>query len=208
MQKVVCQMCGLMNLDKFVTYPHCAGCGTRLAETAPPSNFERWKRPVGAPLWATLLGLCCAGLGYWGITITRETGRAEERQLLAYVQLPRPVYVGRDASLELTLDVSETEGRSIRSFENVRLRLPRSMFKNLAFVSAKPTPELQSEGKGQYIVFETVNRDEPIVLTVRALRSGKIPIALDLYARDFTPFTYHSFLQVTRAGAVKVPNSR
>jgi hypothetical protein len=208
MKKVLCQMCGLMNLDKFVTYPHCAGCGTRLAETAPPSSFDSWKRPLGAPLWATFLGLCCAGLGYWGITIARETGHTQERQLIAYVQTSRGVRVGQTASVELVLDTVESESRAVRSFSYVRLRLPRSLFKDFEFVGVKPPSVLQREGSGQYLVYDELQRDEPIVLSLRPRREGRASFSIGLFARDFTPFNYHGSLRVARAPSAKVTHSR
>lgn len=207
MKKVLCQMCGLMNLEKFVTYPHCAGCGTRLAETTTPTAFDRWKRPLGAPLWATFLGLCCAGLGYWGITIARETGHAEQKQLLAYVQLPRDIYAGQTTSIELLLDIADAEGRQVRTFDDVRLRFPSSLSKDYALIGFTPSGRIQREGSGQYLVFDSLPRDESIVVTLRPRRAGKLPLSLGLFARDFTPYIYNGSLVVTRAPSKKVTNS-
>jgi hypothetical protein len=211
MKKVLCQMCGLMNLEKFITYPHCAGCGTRLAETANPSSSERWKRPLRAPLWATIVGLCCAGLGFWGISIARETSRAEEKQLVAYIQLPHSFTVGQQATVQLTLDSTKADMNGIRNFYEVRMRLPKSTFEDFVLVSVSPEPQTSNEGTGRYFTFDTLPRDEPIVIGLSPRRPGKVKFSFGLYVRDFTPYQWQSSLQVipqvTRGPRQKMPHS-
>jgi hypothetical protein len=207
MKKVLCQMCGLMNLEKFVTYPHCAGCGTRLAETANPSSLDRWKRPLRAPLWATIVGLCCAGLGFWGISIARETSSVEEKQLIAYIQIPHSFTVGTESAIQLTLDTTKANDTGIRNFYDVRLRLAKSTFEDFVLVSTTPEHRISNEGKGSYLTFDSVPRDEPILLKISPRHPGKAKFAFGLYVRDFTPFEWQSSLKVTRGPRQKMPNS-
>ncbi|RYG72051.1 hypothetical protein EON80_04535 [bacterium] len=208
MKKVLCQMCGLVNLDKFVTYPHCAGCGIRLAETTTPSSLENWKRPLGTPLWATIIGLCCAGLAYWGITIARETGHADASKLIAYIEVPRNASVGTVTFVKLLPDSVESENMPVRTFHDVRLRVSRSNFEDFAFVDISPPSVMQSEGSGRYFVYESLAHDEPITLKLRPLRAGQAQLSLSLFARDFTPFSIRSTVKVTRPPGLKVTHSR
>lgn len=206
MKKVVCPACGLVNLEKFVTFPHCAACGALILD-APAERAPLWKRPVNAVLWALILGLCCAGLGVAGILTARETRRFETKTLVVYTQSPRNLRVGQLAQLRLALDSVEAGAITDRTFEDLQLRLPLSLLKNFAIVSISPTPRSKIvRGSGMYFDFGAVQRDQPLSITLRPRRTGNHRIAFSLVARDFSPFDWRgSFEIAARTDAARFP---
>ncbi|PQV63408.1 hypothetical protein B1R32_11263 [Abditibacterium utsteinense] len=206
MKKVVCPACGLINLEKFVTFPHCAACGALLSgESAPHTTV--WKRPVSAPLWAMILGLCCAGLGVLGILTARETRRVEEKQLLAYVGLPRRMTVGRVSGLRISLDTTDADAvASAAPFEDVRLRFPRALFGDFVLLSISPVPDaVTSQGSGRYFHFSRLARDQPLGVLLRPLRAGTHHLSMTLNARECLPLELRGTFQVEPAAVKSAP---
>ncbi len=206
MKKVVCPACGLVNLEKFVTYPHCAACGAPLAD-APDEKLPLWKRPLSAPLWATVLGLCCAGLGVAGILATRETRLPEDKQLVVYVQTPRHLRVGQVGQVQLGLDSVEEEGAS-GDLNDLQLRLPSSLLRDFVVASIAPMPRGQFQRRnGIYFDFGDVKRSQIILISLRARRAGTRRIAFSLYARDFPRLQWGGALQISpRTGPSPLAN--
>lgn len=203
MKKVVCPACGLINLEKFVTFPHCAACGARLSgESAPRTTV--WKRPVSAPLWATILGLCCAGLGVLGILTARETRRVEPKPLRAYVQLPRRLTVGQKSWLRIaieTTDADATRGaESAAPFEDVNLRFPRELLENFALVLISPKPDaIRSAGSGRYFSFRRLEREQSLGILLRPRRAGTQRMSLTIDARNCLPLELRGIFEVSAA---------
>lgn len=202
MKKVVCPACGLINLERFVTFPHCAGCGAKLSEQPVP-RASVWRRPVGAPLWATIIGLCCAGLGVLGILTARETRRVEEKQLRAYVQLPRRVVVGRRTFLRIALDTTESAAPNADDaapFEDVRLRFPRDLFENFALIKIWPAPDaITNAGSGRYFHFRRLAREQTLGILLRPRRAGTQRMELTLSARECLPLQLRGIFVVAPA---------
>ncbi len=197
MKKVVCPACGLVNLEKFVTFPHCAACGALILD-APAERAPLWKRPVNAVLWALILGLCCAGLGVAGILTARETRRLESRTLIVYTQTPRHLAIGRVAQLRLGLDSVEAGAIANSAFEDLQLRLPLNVLKNFAVVSISPTPQAKVvRGNAMYFDFGDVERDQPVLIALRPRRAGVYRFTFSLFARDFSIFEWRGNLQVS-----------
>ncbi|MBW3634902.1 MAG: hypothetical protein KY445_00375, partial [Armatimonadetes bacterium] len=198
--------------DKFVTFPHCAGCGAHLPQVA-PQTVGFWRRPVRAPMWATVIGLCCVALGVLGLAVTRETRRVEEKPLVVYAAVPRRISLGQNAVVRLQLDTVEGDsGASSAPFEAVRLRLPGQTFRDFAVLSISPPPVSRSiAGSGRYFMWDELSLEQPISLLVRPRRSGELRLGLMLSARDFSPFEMRRSVTVvrtvTRRTAPVVPNS-
>lgn len=209
MNKVVCANCGLVNLEKFVTFPHCAACGAHLPQ-ATPEKVEFWRRPVRAPVWASAIGVCCAALGILGAVVTRESRPAPEKQLVVYMQLPRRVPVGQNGALQLGLDTLDDEAESgAVPFQNVRLRLERQALVHFALVSIAPPPDARTAlGNGRYFEWNQIRRDQPIRLTVRPRQEGEHRLNLRLLARGFMAFEMRYVIDATRRVPLSVPNSK
>ncbi len=212
MKKVVCPACGLINLEKFVTFPHCAACGALLSgESAPRATV--WKRPVSAPLWATILGLCCAGLGVLGILTARETRRVEQKPLRAYVQLPRRLVVGQKSWLRIAIETTEAESaRSAENaapFQDVSLRFPRDLLKNFALVLISPKPDaIRSEGNGRYFIFRRFERDQTLGIVLRPRRAGTQRMSLTIDARDCLPLELRGIFEISPAPRKGIKKTR
>lgn len=207
MNKVVCESCGLVNLDKFVTFPHCAGCGAHLPQTI-PAAVGFWRRPLHAPMWATIIGLCCVGLGVLGLAVTRETRRIEEKSLVVYAGVPHRMSLGQNAVLRLQLDTVEGDlGASSAPFEAVRMRLSGQTFRDFEVLSISPRPDSRSvAGSGRYFLWNELGLDQPIRLLVRPRRNGELRLALMLTARDFSHFEMRRSVTAARRAAPVVPN--
>lgn len=205
MKKVVCPACGLVNLEKFVTYPHCAACGALLSSASAP-RLAWWKRPVRVTLWATILGLCCAALGIAGILVASETRRLEENQLVVYPQIPRRLRVGQIAHLRLGLDSIETTAGARGAFEALQLRLPRSLLKDFALISISPLPPRRTQrGGGLYFDFGRIERDQNIAIALRPLRSGNLRLSFSVSAHKFSPYEWSGNLPVRERVTVSAP---
>lgn len=186
MQKIRCPRCGVVNLEKFLTYPHCAGCGSTLpAPVSTPAPF--WKRSFGARLWIPLLGVALIGLVVAASFLTPpEEDRA---RLLIYGSAARRVTVEQTVVLTMTLDaIAQTRSQRRSDLQNVKLRLPQSLFDNFAFVSLEPTPDetLQTNG-GRYFQYASLPRETTLRLRLYARRSGRHRVRADFYADEHAP---------------------
>lgn len=192
----MCPSCGLVNLEKFVSFPNCAGCGARLPETKREGAPKFWRRRLGAPIWASLVGLICAALGIAAISVVRETARPEENDLLVYVQFPRSARLGEVFYTQFVLDTTHS-GAATPNFTDVRLRLAKETLGALQILTIEPPPsEISSTGGGRYFQFETLVRNQPIRASFRAVKAGQHRIRTSIYARDFQPFHYTAFIKV------------
>src|SRR4051812_46704285 len=104
MKKVLCLTCGLVNLDKFTTYPHCAACGTRLPEKPAPRWRTFWTQPVRPFYWATAVGIGVAILGVGAAGVVSDTRDTNARLLVVYLQVPRAPAQNGLLSVRFTLD--------------------------------------------------------------------------------------------------------
>ncbi|MDF2440012.1 MAG: hypothetical protein JWN98_996, partial [Abditibacteriota bacterium] len=123
MKKIVCPRCGAVNLEKFLSFPNCAGCAARLPyqESTPPEPF--WRRPLRVWLWVILAG--GAAIGALGAAAWLQTEPPRFAQILVYGHVPGRVTVGRTFHCRLTLDEVFDSSPSHR-FRNVRVRVPYS----------------------------------------------------------------------------------
>ncbi|HEX9996670.1 MAG TPA: hypothetical protein VGB45_05975 [Abditibacterium sp.] len=206
MKKVLCNGCGLMNLEKFVTFPHCAACGALLREAVPHPFLQFWRKPLGTPLWAAVVGVCGAGLGIFGIAVVRETRRVDEKSLVVYAQVPRRFTSTQNAQVSFALDTTEASNSStMPEWSDVRLRLSRTTLQNFAFVRVTPAYYVETQGSGKYLIFKRLARDEQISLLLRPRRAGTARLELTFYVRDFAPFPWRSSIQTAAKQPVKAP---
>ena len=196
MKRVVCSACGLVNLEKFVTFPHCAGCGALLS-TAATQKSSLWRQPLRAPMWATVVALCCAAVGFLGISIARETGRPVERPLIVYAQIPRQMTAGKPALMQFVLDTMSGDGENLDEFESVQLRISHGIDRDFEVVGLMPAPDHTfSVGAGTTFEYERLRRDEAIQLLLSARRPGQHRLSLSVFVIDFTPFHFRRMVPV------------
>ena len=200
MKKVVCAQCGLVNLDKFVSFPHCAACGSLLQQGAPPKWRTIWRRPVRPLYWMLAVGSGLAALGFTIASLTRETRAVGDKPLLVYTQIPRDFAPGQTISVQFTLD-SATENPD-DNFERVSLRLGKQMQRDFINIAVQPPPvSIERRGQGRYYLWDKLPRNTAIQVTLqsRAQTADIMQVHATLWAANYQQFEVRT--NIARAAA-------
>lgn len=186
MQKIRCPRCGVVNLEKFLSYPHCAGCGSTLpTPDAAPTLF--WKRSFGAWLWVPLIGGALIALV--GAASFLAPSSSDESRLLVYGNAVRRINVEQTVVLSMTLDaIAQSRSQRRTDLQNVKLRLPQALFADFAFVSLDPSPDetFQTNG-GRYFQYTSLPRETTLQLRLYARHPGRRRVRVDFYADEHAP---------------------
>lgn len=189
MQKIRCPRCGVVNLEKFVTYPQCAGCGSTLpAPQESPLPF--WRRPLGASLWVSVIGLAMLGIVVG--TNFLSAPLENEAQLVIYGNTPRRIRLQQTVIISMTIDaVKESSSQMRRPLQNVKVRLPRTLFKKFAFVSLEPKPDMiSSTAGGRYFHYDFLDRETTLKLRLYAKSIGQQSARAAVYADEHLSGSY------------------
>jgi hypothetical protein len=199
MKKIRCPNCAVVNLEKFVTYPHCAGCGTLLTEKEPRKpRWAAWKRPLGPILWATVVGGAVVAVVAALMLLSAKPVVFGRFDVTWEVQ--RRVSAGSTISMSLGLNTIDT--RRISAFKDVTLRLDQDFLRDFPVVAFSPTPRSQSRlGKGIYFVFGTLPREQQISVKLRATRIGRHKMRASISAEGQEPDSYQAMISVGPNGA-------
>ena len=195
MKKVVCARCGLVNLDKFVSFPHCAACGTLLEPQAPPPWRTIWSRPVRPLYWMLAVGSGLAVLGLVIASITRETLAVGDKPLLVYTQIPRDFAPGQTIKVQFTLDSALEHPDD--SFERVSLRLSQQMQRDFIDITIQPPPAaIERRGRGRYYLWNKLPRNTALKLALRPRpqSEGALQIQATLWAAHYRQFDVRASL--------------
>ena len=202
MKKVVCAQCGLVNLDKFVSFPHCAACGALLPQQAPPRWRRALRRPVKPIYWMLAVS---SGLGLLGLaiaSIARETRSIGDKPLLVYAQIPRDARAGQTVTAQFTLDSAQENADD--SFERVSLRISRITQNQFVIVSVRPTPDSTSmRGTGRYYQWDELPRNSAIRLSIspragqqtRAQEPAILQLRATLWAAQYQQFEVRATIE-------------
>jgi hypothetical protein len=195
MRKVRCPHCSVINLEKFVTYPHCAGCGALLTkETAPRHNWTAWRRPLGPILWATVL--CCAGAAAVGAAMMLRRP-AVMGQMVVYGQTMRNVPVNGMLRLSLTMDSIDGSSRENSVLEDVTVRFDEAFLRAFPLQDVKPPAQSQSRsGSGHYFLFKRVPRETQIDFTFKSLQAGRHKLRTRISAGAHQPTEFSANITV------------
>ena len=198
MKKVVCAQCGLVNLDKFVSFPHCAACGALLKPEAPAKWRVFWRRPVKPLYWMLAVGSGLAALGLAIAGIARETSAGGDKPLLVYTQIPRDYTPGQTVKVQFTLD-SALENPD-DNFERVSLRLSQQTQREFIGLTLQPMPSaIEARGRGRYYLWDKLPRNTAIKLALTPpSQSGTLNIQATLWAAQYQQFE-------VRASIAKAP---
>lgn len=182
MKKVVCPQCRLVNLDKFVSFPHCAACGALLPQEAPSQWRAFWRRPVRPFYWMLAVGSGLTMLGLAMANLTRETRASNDKPLLVYAQIPREVISGQTVNAQFTLDSAQQDADDV--FERVSLRLSHETQRDFVITGILPTPTArETRGRGRYYLWDKLPRNTAIRLALKPrAQSAKIGGILQLRA--------------------------
>ena len=189
MQKIRCPRCGVVNLEKFVTYPQCAGCGSTLPSPR-ESPLPFWRRPLGASLWVSVIGIAMVGIVI--ATSFLSSPPENEAQLVIYGNMPQRVQLQQTVIINLTIDaVGESSSQQRALLQNVKVRLPRTLFKKFAFVSLEPKPDtITSTTDGRYFQYDFLPRETTLKLRLYARSIGQQRARAAVYADDHSPGLY------------------
>ncbi len=189
MKKIRCPHCAVVNLEKFVTYPHCAGCGALLTKETPPRRtWIAWRRPLGPILWATVL--CCAAAGAVGAAMMLRRP-AVMGQMVVYGQTLRHVTVGGTLRLSLTMDAIGGSARENSLLQTVTVRFDKDFLQNFSLVEIDPAAQSETGlGSGQYFVFEQLPREKQIDFQFKARRAGRYKLRAHIRADSQLPTDY------------------
>lgn len=185
-RKIRCPHCEVINLEKFVTYPHCAGCGALLtAEEPPRSQWAAWRRPLGPILWATIAGLAAVAVFSAALMLRRPP---ELGQLSLYGQVARRVPINGLLTLSLTLDAESSSSRETRTLKNPTFRISDNNLRdfNVLSITPKPASEIRS-GSGHYFNFGSLPRGAQVQFVLRARRAGKHVLRVAAHADAHVP---------------------
>lgn len=167
MKKVVCAHCGLVNLDKFVSFPHCAACGALLEPQAPAKWRTIWRRPVSPLYWMLAVGSGLTVLGLSVASITRETRTVSDKPLLVYTQIPRDFAPGQTLRVQFTLDSALEHPDN--NFERVSLRLSQQTQRDFINITIQPPPAaIEERGRGRYYIWDELPRNTTLKLALQS----------------------------------------
>ena len=194
MKKIRCPNCAVVNLEKFVSYPHCAGCGTLLTEKEPRKpRWAAWKRPLGPILWATVVGGAVVAVVAALMLLSAKPVVFGRFDVTWEVQ--RRVAVGGTVSMSLGLNTIDT--RRVTTFKDVTLRLDKEFLRDFPVVAFSPRPRRQSRlGKGVYFVFGALPREQQISVKLRATRPGRHRMRASVSAEGQEPDNYQATITV------------
>jgi hypothetical protein len=196
MRKIRCPHCAVVNLEKFVTYPHCAGCGALLTKDAPArQNWTAWRRPLGPILWATVL--CCAAAAAVGAAMMLRRP-AVMGQMVIYGQTMRNVSVNGTLLLSLTMDSIGGSTRETSPLNNVTIRFDKSFLQDFTVTNIDPpAPAEMTSGNGHYFVFKELTRETQVNFTFKALHAGRYKLRTRVNADSQQPMDYVANIIVT-----------
>ena len=204
MKKVVCAQCGLVNLDKFVSFPHCAACGALLPREARPKWRRFLRRPVRPLYWMLAVGSGLALLGLAVASIERETRTVNNKPLAVYSQLPRVIAPGQTINARFTLDSAQENPDD--EFKSVSLRLSRATQNNFVLVLVQPAPTtIETRGRGLYYLWEELPRNTTLKLDFKPRVSKKVAqLQVTLWAANYRHFEVRSSVEI-RAPQMQLP---
>ena len=171
MKKVRCPRCYVVNLERFVTFPYCAGCGARLpigeSETA---IHSAWRRPLGVLLWTSLFGVTLLGLFVAVRVFEVPLSRAPD--VSATGSAPRRVVVGEEFALRINLEAAEGTKRN-QTLRAMQLRVLQSSLENLTLLEIQPPPDaIVNRGRARYFEYSAFKASDSVRLKLRATRPG------------------------------------
>ena len=200
MKKIVCPHCGTINLEKFVTYPHCAGCSALLGATVELPRPAWWRRRVRAGWWAAVLGAAILALVALAIS---ETDVHQNGPLVVFPQMPREVEVGQTLDCRLNFNALRDNGTTAQRLQNLRLRFGRQFDKQWQIVAIAPKPNSdQQTVAGRLVKYASWPSDTVWSVQLRPRKVGSQEFRIAIDAKDFLATQYSTTITVSKAATV------
>jgi hypothetical protein len=196
-KKIVCPSCGLVNLEKFVTFPFCAACGAHLPEKEPTKFRSFLVQPVKPLYWALSVSFGLAILAISALGIALETRDRSEKSLLIYAQTPRRV--AEDGLIYSSFTLDTIEEYPTNTFSDVRLRFAKETLQRFELVAFIPPPSRRERfGSGQYYLWPKLKRAEAVKIVLAPKNTGDLPFRFMVYARDHLPLQARNAITVSK----------
>lgn len=195
MKKIVCPHCGTINLEKFVTYPHCAGCSALLGASVAPPRVVWWRRRVRAGWWAAVLGAAILALVALALS---ETDVRQNGPLVPFAQLPRAVEVGKTLDCRLNFNALRDNGTTPRRLQDLRLRFGRQFAKQWQIIAIAPKPDSdQQTSAGRLVKYASWPIDAVWRVELRPRKVGSQELRIAIDAKDFLATQYSTTVVVS-----------
>lgn len=196
-RKITCAACGLVNLDRFLSFPFCAACGARLPEIAAPRWLEVWKKPVPTFLWAMTVGSGILVLATLTFGIVLEKRVPTLKRLSVATQISPPLTLDSLLTVRLSPEPVEDVGKA--PLRNVELRLNDQLHRNFELVSLTPPPQSRhTQGSGFYFFWPQLPTGQTLILRFKPKRVGRFPIRVAVYAEGYEGFEQRRTLTIGR----------
>lgn len=124
-----------------------------------------------------------------------------EAQVVVYGSAPRRAVLQQTVIISMTIDaVRESHLQQRAPLKNVKVRLPRKLFKRFAFVSLDPKPDLiSSTAGGRYFHYDSLPRETVLKLRLYAHTAGEHRARAAVYADERLPASYALSISVAPA---------
>lgn len=171
MKKVRCPRCYVVNLERFVTFPYCAGCGARLPTgDGEAAAHSAWRRPLGVALWTSLFGVTLLAL--FAAVRVFEVPLSRTPDVSATGSAPHRVVVGDEFALRLNIEAAEGTKRN-QKLRAMQLRVLQSSLEDLTLLEIQPPPDaIVDRGNARYLEYSTFSADHTVNLRLRATQPG------------------------------------
>lgn len=124
-----------------------------------------------------------------------------EAQLVIYGSAPRRAGLQQTVVIKMTIDaVNENHLQQRAPLKNVKMRLPRSLFKKFAFVALDPKPDMISTtAGGRYFFYDSLARESTLKLRLYARTSGQHSARAAVYADEHLSGSYRFSILIAPA---------
>jgi hypothetical protein len=183
MRKIRCPRCAVINMEGFTTFPYCAACGTRLPDSHDERTHVAWARPLRSTLWAAIIGCAVLGLALYATNFFEAAPNSDTSSLKIRGSAPRTARVGEQTLVSIFLSGASgvRAGRNL-NYEDMKLRLPRDLFKNFELRSLEPAPDnVEKRGNGHYYHYSSLPHDSLIQVTLLPLKAGVFRISAEIF---------------------------
>ena len=116
----------------------------------------------------------------------------DDAQLAVYGVAPRRIVLNQTVIIRMTIDgVGGSAMQQRLPMKNVKLRLPRELFKEFAFVSLEPKPDtISSTAGGRYFHYNSLPHETALKLRLYARAPGQHRARAAIYADEHLPGNY------------------
>jgi hypothetical protein len=194
MQKVRCPHCGVVNMEGFVTFPFCAGCGSSLPQIEKLQS-NTWQRPVRATMLAAVIGVSVLALFVVGMSYL-EVRESPQDNLQVFGSAPASVRINNDFIVRLTVTREDTPDSSSLMFRDVAVRFPNDIENEFHIRQLDPAPAQRFERERGIYYFYPKLSSPYVTIRLQARRAGTHKVDVRLYMDEALKGRYEKSVEV------------